>query len=227
MTRNNVGHQWDGASLRSSAVPAGEFYLVPRLNETQGGLGTQVSSLDNIGLLPSLRLVLTRIKWGGISFEQSDCPSMPWQMTACLSILRSVQWLTYLGHSDNEAVSHVWDEAIDVNAQITETEGKVGKMWVKENWGRNKCGKKQVYWKGDTHKINQHVKAGAHLLTFWQGPRLSEWRPGRSSKERNGKRSCSPTHRWEKRYLLRGKAESGGEFRGFNQDCGKAPLTEE
>lgn len=27
--------------------------------------------------------------------------------------------MTYLGHSNNEAVSHIWDEAINVHTQIT------------------------------------------------------------------------------------------------------------
>lgn len=35
--------------------------------------------------------------------------------------------MTYLGHSNNEAVSHIWDEAIDVNAQITVNKNNGGK----------------------------------------------------------------------------------------------------
>lgn len=48
-----------------------EFYLIPRLDETQRSLSTQVSGLDDVGLLPGQRLVLEQIKRQRIIFNQS------------------------------------------------------------------------------------------------------------------------------------------------------------
>lgn len=40
-------------------------------------------------------------------------------MNATVQVKFILTVMTYLGHSNNEAVSHIWDEAVNVNAQIT------------------------------------------------------------------------------------------------------------